>query len=278
MKIVVNYLREVEELFNEGKIDFIDYFKLYSLNEDISALDWCVEHRPVMFHGVIGKASSFGDSDLVAKTDVGKTKEILEKTKTPYISGHICTKNVEQTQEQTMEALKYNIKKYKEIFQKEVVIENIPYRNYYDHCTYLLNPETISKIVYDNDCMFLFDISHARKAAMYLNMPFDEYVSKLPMDRVIEFHLAGMTKLSDGSLIDYHGKLKEEDYEFLKDAIKKYPTLEYITLEYGTYCPAERREKLKGLDICFADFDTINSKVKEEVYEQLIKIEKIINS
>ena len=79
MKIVVNYLREVEELFNEGKIDFIDYFKLYSLNEDISALDWCIEHRPVMFHGVIGKASSFGDSDLVAKTDVEKTKEILRK-------------------------------------------------------------------------------------------------------------------------------------------------------------------------------------------------------
>lgn len=155
-------------------------------------------------------------------------------------------------------------------------MENIPYRNYYDHCTYLLNPETIAKIVYENDCMFLFDISHARKAAMYLNMSFEDYVSKLPMDKVIEFHLAGMTKLLDGSEIDYHAKLREEDYMFLKEAVKKYPTLEYVTLEYGTYCPEEKKDKLKGLDVSFADFDNINPKVKEEVYEQLIRIKEIL--
>lgn len=278
MKIVVNYLREVEELFNEGKIDFIDYLKLYSLNEDLSALEWCVKQRPVMFHGVVGKASSFGDADLVPKTDIEKTKEILEKTRTPYISGHICTKNVSQTQEETIEALKYNIKEYKKIFGKAVVIENIPYREHYNHCTYLLNPDLISKIVYENDCMFLFDISHARKAALYLNMPFEEYVSKLPMDKVIEFHLAGMSTMPDGTKMDYHGKLNEEDYKFLEEAIRKYPTLKYITLEYGTYCPREKLSRLDGANIPLAYFDTINPVVKEEVYEQLIKIKKILDN
>ena len=277
MKLVVNYLKEVEELFDESKIDFVDYFKLFSLNEDLSGMDWCLSNRPVMFHGVIGKASSFGDIDLIERTDFEKTREIVEKTRTPYVSGHICTKNLYQTEEQTVKALKRNIAKYKKVFGKGIAIENIPYRNHYDHCTYVLNPDFISKVVYDNDCMFLFDISHARKAAMYLDMPFEKYVSKLPMDRVIEFHLAGMTKLPDGSEIDYHGKLNEEDYKFLEESVKKYPTLKYITLEYGTYCPKEKLEKVKNLGIPLASFEGVNPIVKEEVYEQLIRIKEIID-
>ena len=276
MKIVVNYLKEVEELFKEGKIDFIDYFKLYSLNEDLSGLEWCIQHRPVMFHGIIGKASTFGEMDLVESTDVEKTKDILMKTKTPYLSGHICTKNKNQSKEQTLEALSKNIEEYKKIFGKEIALENIPYREYYNHCLYLLDPELISKIVYNNNCMFLFDISHARKAAMYLNMPFEEYVAKLPMDKVIEFHMAGMFEMLDGTKMDYHGKLNEEDYKFLEEAIRKYPTLQYITLEYGSYLPKEKLNLLAGINLPLADFESVNPIVKTEVYEQLIRIKDIL--
>lgn len=276
MKIVVNYLREVQELFEEGKIDFVDYFKLYSLNSDLSSLDWCLENKGVIFHGVVGKASNFGDCDLLETTDIEKTKEILEKTKAPYISGHICTRNKNQTREETLDAIQRNVAEYRRIFAKDVVLENIPYREYYKDCLYLIQPEVISQIVYENDCNFLFDISHARKAALFLEMPFEEYVSKLPMDRVIEFHLAGMFTMPDGTQMDYHGAMQEEDYKFLEEAIAKYPTLKYITLEYGSYCPKERLDFFKNLTLPLADFDTVNPVVKNEVYEQLIKIQKIV--
>lgn len=276
MKLVVNYLKEVEELFEEGKIDFVDYFKLYSLNEDISGLDWCINHRPVMFHGIIGKASMFGEKNLIENTDVDKTKEILEKSKTPYLSGHISTNDMTQTLEETLAIIKENITNYKKVFGKNIALENIPYRKRYDHCTYLINPEIISKIVYENDCMFLFDISHARKAAEYFKMTLEEYVSKLPMDRVIEFHLAGMYTCRDGVKMDYHGKMNEEDYEFLEDAIKKYPTLQYITLEYGSYLPKDKLHLLDDENLPLASFEAVNPKVKEEVYEQLIRLKEII--
>ena len=278
MKLVVNYLTEVKEVFEEGKIDFVDYFKLYSLNEDISSMDWCIANRPVMFHGIIGKTSVFGDAELIKDTEIERTKEILEKTKTPYLSGHIATKNKMQSKDETLNAIKDNVSEYKRIFGKNIVLENIPYRAYYDHCLYLLEPEVISQIIYDNDCMFLFDISHARKAAEFLNISFDEYVSKLPMDRVIEFHLAGMTEKLDGTKMDYHGKLNEEDYDFLKDAINKYPTLQYITLEYGVYFPKDKKFLLDGLNIPLANFEVSNPDVKEEVYEQLIRIKEIIDN
>lgn len=277
MKLVVNYLKEVEELFEEGKIDFVDYFKLYSLNEDISGLDWCIAHRPVMFHGIIGKASMFGEKNLIENTDIDTTKEILEKSKTPYLSGHISTNDTTQTLKETLAIIKENITNYKKVFGKNIALENIPYRKRYDHCIYLINPEIISKIVYENDCMFLFDISHARKAAEYFKMTLEEYVSKLPMDRVIEFHLAGMYTCRDGVKMDYHGKMNEEDYEFFEDAIKKYPTLQYITLEYGSYLPKDKLHLLDGENLPLASFEAINPKVKEEVYEQLIRLKEIMD-
>lgn len=276
MKIVVNYLREVQELFEEGKINFVDYFKLYSLNDDLSPLEWCLKNRGLIFHGIVGGASSFGNKDLINKVNEKYTNEILQRSNAPYISGHICVTNKEQTKEETLEAIKNNVKEFENRFNKKVVLENIPYRNHYEHCLYLIEPEVISQIVYENNCGFLFDLSHARKAALFLQMPFEEYVSKLPMDRVVEIHLAGMYTLPNGVQMDYHGVMHEEDYQFLDYAVRTYPTLKYVTLEYGSYCPKEKLHLFKGLDLPLTTYETVNPIVKQEVYEQLLRIKEII--
>ena len=304
MQIGVNYLLEARELFEEGKIDYIDYFKLYSLNSDLSAMEWCAENRPfVMFHGMCGGASSIGNVDFMKEIDIEKTKEMLKISKVPYISAHICTKNKNQTQEETIEAIKKNIKELREVFGKEVVLENIPYREHYNHCVYLIDPEQISKIVHENNIGFLFDISHARKAADYFNMTLEEYVEKLPMDRVVEFHVAGMYNVPDiskeeiktqftkrqieflesmlqrlGKRADHHGKLNEEDYDFIKKAIPKYKnTLKYITLEYGSYNNKALFED-EAFTYPLADFNSSKPEIKEEVLEQLNRLYEIINS
>lgn len=274
MKIVVNYLREVQELWEEGKIDFIDRFKLYSLGGDLSPMDWCLEKKGVLFHGVVGKTSTLGDCDMLENTDFEKTKEILEKTNAPYLSAHICTRNREQTQEETLEAIVKNVEAYRGIFGKEIALENIPYREYYRHCLYLIQPDMISKIVEKTNCHFLFDLSHARKAALHLGIPFEEYVAALPMHRVIEFHLAGMFQTADGMQIDNHGVMHEEDYQFLKEAIRNYPTLQYITLEYGSCLPENKKEEEMPYPV--ASFQKINPLVKKEVEEQLLRIKEIV--
>ncbi len=301
MQIGVNYLLEVKDLFNENKIDFIDYFKLYSLNEDLSGMDWCCSKKWVMFHGLCGDSSMIGDKDLITKTNIGGTNIMIEKSKTPYISAHICTRNRNQTEEETYEIIRKNIIDLKNHFGKDVVLENIPYRKKYNHCEYLMRPEVISKIIYENDVGFLFDISHARKAAEHLNMTLEEYVDKLPMDKVVEFHLAGMFDLPDisnevirkqyteqqirfikaseeryGKRFDYHGKLTEEDYEFLENYIPKYESLKYITLEYGSYNDGTLFDD-EAFIFPIANFNTSNEIIKEEVLTQLKRIKLIVD-
>lgn len=303
MKLGVNYLLEVKELFDEGKLDFIDYFKLYSLNEDISGADWCNQNRWLMFHGTIGKSSAIGENDLLEKIDFEKTKELIEKSNTPYLSLHISIWHGEQTEEETIEAIKNNIAYLKNAIGKKIIVENIPYRKGREKHLFLLKPEFISKVVYDNDVGFLFDISHARKAAEYLNMTLEEYVSKLPMDRVVEFHLAGMYDFPDiskeevkrqyserqiefikeqtekyGARYDNHGTLHEEDYSFLEEYLPKYKdTLEYITLEYGSYINGYKFED-EASTYPIASFNRINTDIKEEVITQLERLKTIIDN
>ena len=302
MKIGVNYLAEVKELIEEGKLDFLDYIKLYSLNNDLSPLSWCLDHRWVMFHGTIGKSSRFADKDLIKNTDVEETINVLKATKAPYISCHIASRE-EISLDEMLENIKNNVKEFKNAFGYDIALENIPYRSYYDCCVDLTRPEIISKIVYDNNIMFLFDISHARSSANHWGMTLEEYVSKLPMDRVVEFHLAGMYDFPNvndeeiaskftpkqiqfvkeqmkkyGKRADAHGKMNEEDYRFLEEAIKKYPSLKYVTLEYGSYNSGADGYNDEDYTYPVCHYDRINPVVKEEVLEQLTRIKNIVDT
>ena len=303
MKLGVNYLLEVKELFEEGKIDFIDYFKLYSINGELEGIDWCNEKRWLMFHGVIGKGSAVAEKDLIEKIDIPKTIEVINRSRTPHLSLHISIWNGEQTEEETYEAIKQNVDYLKKNIGKNIILENFPYRGARNKHEFLIRPEVISKIVYENDVGFLFDLSHARKAAEHFNMTLEEYVSKLPMDRVVEFHLAGMFDFPDiskeeirnqynkrqiefinkqiekyGMRFDNHGTLHEEDYSFLEEYLPKYKnTLKYITLEYGSYLNGDLDEDDAAI-YPIASFKRSNPKIKEEVLEQLTRLKSIIDN
>lgn len=273
MKLAVNYLQEVQELFEEEKIDFIDYMKLYSINGDLSPFDWCANHSNVLFHGFVGNASNVADINFWENRDVELQKEYYKSGKTPYISMHINTSDKEiRSEEETLKIIIQNVEKIKEVFGMEVILENVPAR-YNDRTKdFIASPEFITKVINETDCGFLFDIGHARVAADVLQIPFDEYVSRLPMNRLIEIHLAGVIKKENGTVDAIHKKMNEEDYLFLKDAVEKYDTLQIVTLEYG---PWADDEETCGYPI--PKYGIINEEIEAEVYEQLMRIKEIVN-
>ena len=65
--------------------------------------------------------------------------------------------------------------------------------------------------------------------------------------------------------------LDEEDYEFTKMALEKYPTIQTVTLEYGPIVKYELTEPCVELTA-----DSINPAVKIEVIEQLTRLNEIM--
>ncbi len=278
-KFCVNYLMEIRDLFAENyeHLDFIDYIKLYSINGDLSPFDWCVSKRNVMFHGMINGGSSIANSKYFEGRNIELQKDYFKRGNTPYMSLHIDRNEECIGEDETFKVISKNIQKLKEIFKMRLILENVPARRKTPETHFLSMPEFISKVVKENDCGFLFDIGHARSAAETLKIPFEEYVSRLPMDRVIELHLAGSMVDTEGRIRPNHSKMREADYEFLKDALRKYPTIETVTLEYGPLEPDELSKPYELIEPCvIVNALSSNDTVKEEVKEQISRIKEIM--
>ena len=97
-------------------------------------------------------------------------------------------------------------------------------------------------------------------------------ISRLPMNRLVEIHLSGVNVAEDGLVWALHRKMNEEDYKFLEDAIKKYDTLQTITLEYGAWALDE-----ENCDYPIPRYGVVNEEIKAEAYEQLMRIKEIMN-
>lgn len=274
-KLAVNCLAEVKELLDEGKISYIEYIKLYSLNSDISSVDWAVKYRDVLYHGFDSNGSSIANEDLFDNMDIDFVKQNIEKSRTPYLSAHISYDyeigdNINNIQKYLINNIILNVEKIKTTFNKEIILENIPYKY---NLSLMSDPEFIKEIIEKTKCGFLFDTSHARKAADTANISFEKYISKLPMDKMVEIHLGGTIIDENGRVQAPHSKMNEEDYEFLEYAIKSYEKLKIITLEYG---PFERDRRQEEVPFPLCSFDKVNDRAKEEIYEQLERIKKII--
>ena len=273
MKLCVNYLEETKALLEEGKIDFIDYIKLFSINGDWSPLSWCIQRKDVMFHGIIGEhESNVGEIDFLKGRDLEKQREIFEISRTPYISTHINARYGEiPKEENALKIIVNNVELLRKEFQRAIILENVPVPLEREDTRFYSQPEFISKVIEETGCGFLLDLGHARVAAERLNIPFDEYISRLPMHRLIETHLAGCMECVDGGITANHSKMNEEDYLFLEDLLKETQTLRVVTLEYGTI-----KSGITKRSCPVVSYGKIDEQAKREVYEQLIRLKQML--
>lgn len=215
---------------------------------------------------------NIAEKDFLDYCDITKMKECYTCSKTPYISFHInCSKGNLQDEEEAFNILKENVSRLRKEFNKDIILENVPaFRTRKEEYNFYANPEFITKVINETNTGFLFDISHARVAADILNIPFNEYVKRLPMDKLVEIHLAGCMKDSNGIIDANHSKMNEEDYIFLEELLKTSKTLQVVTLEYGT--PINRKIDNSPT----VEYGKVNELAKKEIYEQLIRLKEML--
>jgi hypothetical protein len=93
-----------------------------------------------------------------------------------------------------------------------------------------IQPERISSILEETGCGLLLDVAHARLSAERLGVTAEDYLSRLPMDRVVQIHASG-PRTRGGYLCDAHEPLQAADYELLEFAWRRSKP-QVVTLEY----------------------------------------------
>lgn len=275
MKIACNYYRETEQLLDENKID-IDYFKYPGLGfqmgimEDLNAFySFCkrvTEKRPILLHGLHPAPHDLSLPSLQDKFNDDITKKLIYMTKTPGLSFHPALSKLptDIPFNKTLDIIISNAKFIKEKYRnlKFVSLENCDNIRWRD----LIKPEVITQLINESGCEFLLDISHAYCASRWLDIPFFDYLKRLPLNRTVEIHINGWVETQNSIMC--HTKINNDGYYAL-EFILGYCTPSIITVEYG------RHNDRLGAGVPVMSLEHINEQAKDEIEEQIYKIREI---
>jgi len=166
---------------------------------------------PLVSHGL---NLSIGSSDVLNKQYLHDLKALLDFVEAPWWSDHLSFSSIDNnylhdlfplplTQE-SIDHVVARVKTVKSFIGRPFLLENISY--------YLQVPGSqfkesafISEIVERADCGLLLDVNNVYVNATNLNFDPYEYIDSLPLERVVQIHVAGHNENS-GQIIDSHGE------------------------------------------------------------------------
>jgi uncharacterized protein (UPF0276 family) len=167
-------------------------------------------HYPVALHGV---GMSLGSTDPLDFNYLAKVKSLAERIEPAWISDHLAWLSVNGHYVHDLLPLPYTeeallhvagrIQQVQDYLGQQILIENPSSYLSFRH-SQLTEGEFINALVESADCHLLLDVNNAFVSASNNGFDPNEYIRRLPHERVREIHLAGYEE-QDNYLFDTHG-------------------------------------------------------------------------
>lgn len=230
----------ISHLFYEDKSVFEDIIKYSDCLEGRDRTHNLTFPEEEIFHSDYQPIHELNDSLWKYFEKVAKTKPNIKMVSfhvasccdQPVLNGRMWEAGgkIYSVQEMKLNA-KSNFERLRKIFPAgtKFAIEN---NNYYPTKAYehVCDADFISELASENDLFFLFDIAHSIVSAKNMKVEWNDYIKKLPLDRMIQVHIC--TPGDDSGLaFDAHEYPTNEILDVVKD-LMKYPQLEYFTVEF----------------------------------------------
>lgn len=193
----------------------VDWFEIISENymidggRPLAVLDQILEQYRVVQHGV---SMYFGSTDPVDRDHLLRLKRLVKRTKTPWLSDHLCWGSVDGRYTHdllpmpyTWEAVRVTAEKIRQVqdfLEIPVVVENVSsYAEF--HLSEMTEWEFLNEVVERADCGILLDVNNIYVSSQ--NHSFDPftYVNAVPAERIAQIHIAGHSKF-EKYILDTH--------------------------------------------------------------------------
>jgi uncharacterized protein (UPF0276 family) len=193
----------------------VDWFEIISENymleggRPLQILDGILERYKVVQHGV---GLYFGSSEKIPRDQLQKLKRLVQRTKTPFLSDHLCWGSVDGKVSHdllplpyTMEAARHTAEKVRmaqDFLEIPICVENVSSYAEFKEST-MTEWEFLSEVVERADCGILLDVNNIYVSSK--NHSFDplDYLRGVPADRVGQIHIAGHSTY-EHYIIDTH--------------------------------------------------------------------------
>lgn len=183
----------------------IDWFEIISENFLIASdkalhiLDRILERYPVVMHGV---SLSIGSADPLDFDYLKRLKQLAKKTKTPWVSDHLSWGKLKGAHYHDLLPLPYRRDVIDHVVERARIVQDyleIPFalENVSSYASFKEDQmpewEFYTSIVEEADISMMLDVNNIYVSSRNHNFLPKDYYSKLPLDRVIQIHLAGHT-------------------------------------------------------------------------------------
>jgi uncharacterized protein (UPF0276 family) len=236
MHIGCNWSKALKFLLEKDavKIDYIKSGAYGTFNEEFSTMR---SMRPILLHG-LGYFEHTGMKNI-EMIDFNLANSLIKSCDSPHYGLHLSIKNSDMYPGMTDENIYDHMSKQIQIFKKNLAVplllENTPDspkdRVMFDHYPFTM-PEQLNQLFIENDVSFLLDLTHTKITAQYNGFNIRDYISQLPLNRVVEIHVNGSGYDKDGFPTDTHQSMENEDYKLL-DWVLNYTNPQIVTLEYN---------------------------------------------
>jgi uncharacterized protein (UPF0276 family) len=229
-----NYSPELISLLVQEKVK-LDWIKLSRIDTVREEILICSNYLPMLLHTL--PHASMND---LGEINFDKINKEIDDCKSPHIALHLLAKKedwkekTEISDEEVIERMLNGIMTWKKNIQVDLLIENVPFYGFRGTLRCATDPEVITTICNETDVGLMLDLAHLRVAAHNRKEDVEEYLMKMPLDRVQEIHVCGPADdpKNEGVLKDSHLEMNEFDYELLGKALNR-TRAKIVTLEYG---------------------------------------------
>jgi uncharacterized protein (UPF0276 family) len=192
-----------------------DWFEIISENymcdagRPLEVLDQILEQYQVVQHGV---SMYFGSTGRLDREHIKRLRNLVRRTKTPFLSDHLCWGSVDGTYSHDLLPMPYTfaaaretarrVREARDFLEVPICVENVSsYAEF--HASEMTEWEFLREVVELADCGILLDVNNIYVSSKNHNFdPFD-YVNGVPLERVGQMHIAGHSKY-EKYILDTH--------------------------------------------------------------------------
>jgi uncharacterized protein (UPF0276 family) len=227
----------------------IDWFEVISENfmveggRPLEVLEGVRSQHPVVMHGV---SLSIGSSDPLNRDYLKTLRTLARRVKPAWISDHLCWTGVAGRNLHDLLPLPYTqeavshvagrIREVQDILERTILIENVSSYMAF-RASSLTEWEFLAAVAEEADCAILLDINNIFVSAF--NHRFDAlgYIDAVPVDRVVQFHLAGHSDHGTYLLDTHDHPIRPEVWALYEHAVRRFGRVSTL-IEWDDNIPA----------------------------------------
>ena len=250
----------------------VDWFEVISENfmirggRPLHVLERVRARYPIVLHGV---SLSIGSADPLDRDYLRELKALADRFEPAWISDHLCWTGVGGHNlhdllplPYTEEALTHIVERVgrvQDLLGRRVVLENVS--SYLTFCDSAMTEwEFLTAVAERADCGLLLDVNNVFVSAFNHGFDAQDFLRGIPVDRVVQFHLAGHSDHGRYLLDTHDHPIRQEVWDLYADAVRRFgPTSTLI--EWDDHIPplAELLDQARRAARIAAEVTTANA-------------------